>query len=209
MWRIKTTEGHKRYWQNRQIDWTKDYTSTWSHPHRYMISAVLKTFSWFSLFEVGCGAGANLINIVKNFPNCQLGGVDISSEAIATGEKTLKGAVFKVGSGDDIMMSDDSADVILSDMCLIYVSPWDINRYLKEIKRVTRQHVILCEFHSESFWSRMKLRITSGYNAYNYRKLLQKHDFYDIMTYKIPLEAWPGGEPQKTFGYIIHAKVFK
>lgn len=204
---IKTTKDHLEYWQNRKIDWDASYLQTWNHPHRYLITHVLKSFNWYSLFEIGCGAGANLVNIVKQIPERQVGGIDINADAIALAEQTFKGGSFKVGDALDIMMSDKGTDVLLSDMCLIYAGPKKIHEYIKEIKRVTRNRVLFCEFHHESLWKRWWLRLRTGYNAYDYKKLLKKHGFYDIQVWKIPEESWPGGNPQKTFGYIILAKV--
>lgn len=206
---FKTTKNHSSYWFNRKIDWNESYLKTWDHPHRFLISSILKGLNFLSLIEIGCGAGANLKNILQTIPGKQVGGIDINPDAIDLCNKTFKGAMFKVGSADDIMMSDDSTDVVLSDMCLIYVSPKDIGKYLKEIKRITRKYIVLCEFHSNSWWNRLALKINSGYNAYNWQKLLPKYGFYDIFIKKIPEEAWPGGNPQKTFGYIVVAKVLK
>lgn len=206
---FRTTKEHSRYWANRKIDWKQSYTSTWNHPHRFLISKVLGTFNWLSLIEVGCGSGANLINIVKSFPGRQVGGVDINPDAIEEALKNFNGGFFKVCSGDDVMMSDDSTDVVLSDMALIYVGPWKIKKYLEEMKRIGRHHIVLCEFHSDSWWRRMKLRFSSGYYAYDYIKLLRKLDFYDIIKIKLTEEDWPGGNPQKDYGYIIKAHLVK
>lgn len=204
---FKNTSANAKYWRERKIDWEQAYLSTANHPHRFMISSVLKTFSWNSLLEVGCGAGANLMNIIMTHPQGkQLGGIDINADAIASAEKTFKGAFFKVGSVEDIMMSDSSAEVVLSDMTLIYVSPSKIDAVIREMKRVARTHLVLCEFHEPSWWKRVKIRLTTGYNAYDYVKLLEKHGLHDVIRYKIPKEAWPGGLQEKV-GYVVVAKV--
>lgn len=204
--RFKTSKTHKKYWQERKIDWNEHYTATWNHPHRFMISNILKNLSWHSLFEIGCASGPNLINILKHFPNVIVGGSDISADAIEEAKKSFNGASLKVGGVEDIMMSDNSIDIILSDMTLIYVS--DINKALKEMKRVARNYVVLCELHSTSWFDRIKMRFTSGYYVYNYKKLLTKHGFHDITLIKIPTEVWDG-VPQKPYGYIIVARVPK
>src|SRR3990167_9984526 len=207
---FKTTKEHKKYWQTRCIDWQKHYGDTWNHPHRYYITAVLKTFSWYSLMEIGCGAGANLINIIRAMPGRQLGGIDINKEAIDLVNKTFKGGVFKVNSADDIMMSDNSADIILSDMTLIYVGPFKIKKYLKEIIRVGRNKLVLCEFYSEKWWRRLVLRLYSGYNSYNYPRLLIKLGFYDTVVYSFPESAWPNIDwKQKEFTHLIVTKLPK
>ena len=180
---FNSTKKWKQWWETRKINWQESYLSTWNHPHRYLISGILKELGWMSLFEIGCGAGANLVNIVKSFPGktLQLGGSDINPDAIQVATGILKGAVLKVGSGDDVILSDDSVDIVLTD-------------------------IILCEFHSPSLYDRIKIKISSGYNAYNYKTLLDKYGFYDIMAYKIPPEAWPGDTYPS---YLIVAKVPK
>ena len=203
---FRSTKEHQKYWKDRKIDWKKEYQDNWDHPHRFVITEVLKTFKWLSIIEIGCGGGANLINIFKGIPGRHVGGVDISEDAITAAQKAFGGGLFKVGSADDIMMSDNSADVVLSDMTLIYVGGRDIGRYIKEMSRISRKYVMLCEFHSESWWERFKLKFNSGYNAYDWKTLLTKYGFYDIIKYKIEEKHWPGGDPQKTFAYIIVAK---
>lgn len=206
---FKTTEQNKRYWMDRKIDWKTAYQDTWDHPHRKVLAYMLARIPWVSLVEIGCGSGANLKQIVKSLPGKQLGGIDINKDAIDLAKKTFGGGVFFTCSADDIMMSDKSSDIVLSDMTLIYVDSRNIKRYLKEIKRVARKYVVLCEFHHKSWIKRMWLKITSGYNAYNWEKLLKEQDFYDIISYKLSENDWPGGNPQKTFGWIFIAKAPK
>jgi len=204
---FRKTKEHQKYWSERKINWRKDYLDTWNHPHRKIIVNILKQIPWMSLLEIGCASGPNLAAILKAMPGRQIGGVDISQDAIELAQKTFKGGFFKVNSADDIMMSDKSTDVVLSDMTLIYVNRKDIDRYVKEMKRIARNYVILSEFHSKSLWNRLALKYNSGYNAYNWERLLNKHGFRDIVLHKIKENEWPGGNPQKTFGYIIMAKV--
>ena len=147
--RLATEKKHKKYWEDRKIDWNQAYMSTWDHPHRQMLVDILKKLKWGSLFEVGCACGPNLVKIVKEIPNVQVGGTDVSSDAIDLAKKTFQSAYLTVGSADDILMSDDSTDIVLTDMTLIYVS--QIDKAIKEIKRVARNYVLLCELHSPSW----------------------------------------------------------
>lgn len=204
---LKTTASHERYWRERKVNWKTAYFDTWNHPHRFMISNILKTFHWMSLLEVGCGAGANLANIVMSHPkNKQLGGTDVNPEAIEYAQQAFQGAFFKVCPVDDIMMSDSSVDVILTDMTLIYVDPRKIDDVIEELKRIARIRLVLCEFHCESWLQRILIRMKTGYNAYDYVKLLEKHGLHDVVRYKIPSEAWPGGL-QESHGYVVVAKI--
>lgn len=204
---LKSSADHAKYWRERKIDWKTAYYDTWNHPHRQFLSYILKTFAWHSLLEVGCGAGANLAQLVMSHgQEKQLGGTDISESAIAFASGAFQGAFFKACPANDLMMSDSSVDVVISDMALIYVDSRGIGKVLEEFKRVARTRIVLCEFHTESLWERLKVKATTGYNAYNYTSLLEKHGFYDIVRYKIPKNAWPGGLQEK-IGYVIVAKV--
>lgn len=206
--RHRTTQQHTDWWAKRKIDWRKDYLSTWNHPHRFLISALLRELPWFSLMEIGVGAGANLVNIVKCLPDKQLGGIDVSEDAIKTAGEVLKGGFFKVGTVQDIPMSDNSSDVVLTDAMLIYVDPFKIDKSIEEIKRVARKYVVFCEFHNTNWWHRLKLLYTSGYHSHNYKKLLEKHGFYDIQIIKIPDGVWSDTHWEKE-GYLITAVVPK
>lgn len=185
-YRRYSTKQNAKYWANRSYGW-EEYFKTLNHPHRDFITEVLKKFNWISLFEIGCGSGPNLANIARNIGGRQLGGVDINKEAIEICKRNFVGGQFRVGSGDNIMMSDQSTDVVLTDMFLIYVDPTKIDTYLKEIRRITRKIVVLCEYHHTSWWKRQKLRVFSGRHSYNYKKKLEKLGFYDISVIKMPI----------------------
>lgn len=214
---MKTTKNFKEYWRNRKLDWRQSYlvgvdeatnTEMWNHPHREFIIWALSKFKWFSLWEVGVGAGANLMKIVKHFKDVQLGGSDINPDAVKTCQEVFKGGRFHCESLEDLMMSNDSVDVILSDATLLYVGPWKIKKVLNELKRVSRGRLVLCELHSENWLKRWLYKLKSGYNVHNYRKLLESLGAYDIEIYKIPKDYWPG-EPWSKFGYIISCNFVK
>ena len=203
---IKTTTQNSHYWRQRQIDWNQAYFTP-EHPHRQFFVELLRKMRWGSLVELGCAAGANLHVIQQAFPRADLGGVDVSATAIAEAKKHANNKVlFDVAPAHKVFLQTKSIDVVITDMMLIYQGPLMIKKTLNEIKRLARREVILCEFHHPNFFMRQGLRL-KGYNAYNYEKLLASMDFYDISTYKISAAMWPGGEPQKTFGYFIRASL--
>lgn len=199
---IKSTKEHKEYWKNRKIDWKTAYLDTWNHPHRELIVSALKQMQWFSLWEVGCGPGANLVKIVKELPGRQVGGSDISEDAIELAQKTFVGGKFHVESVEDLLLSDNAVDVVLSDATLIYIGPRKIHKVMNELTRVARNYVVLCEFHSTNWFKKLMFRWKSGYNAYDYKKLLEKYGYFDILIVKIPKEFWPG-TPWQEWGHII------
>ena len=212
-YRRYTTNQFSKWWATRKIDWKKEYVDTWNHPHRQLLSWVLNTLPWTSLIEVGCGAGANLINILhylKKHRNMNLAGIDINPDAIEMAKQTLgsfcKGVHLQVCNIENLIISDDASDVILSDMTLIYVDPRKIDKVIKEFHRVTRSLIVFYEFYSPSWWERFKLRLFSGHNAHNYKKLLTKHGFNDIRVYKVD-ERVCEDDTQRQFAHIITACV--
>ncbi len=204
---LRNTKTHSNYWKNRKISWEEHY-GNWQHPHRQLIVGFLRQIPWMSLVELGAGAGANLIAIIKGVPGShQLGGIDISEDAIKELKDKIPNAITRVGSIDDIMLSDKSSDIIISDMALIYFSPRDVMKCLKEIKRVARNYVILCELNSTSWWNRMAVKYNTGYYVYDYRKLLTRLGFCDIVEFKLRPQDWPESTLQQNFASIFIAKI--
>lgn len=205
---LKTSRSHAQWWAHRKIDWATRYFDTHGHPHRELILQALSMIRWKSILEVGCGAGANLLRILIAFPGAQVGGFDISVDAIQTAkEKLPKAYHLDTSPAHDLFISDKSCDVILTDACLIYMGPLMIRKVIKEIRRVARGNVIFCEFHSTSFWHRLWLYGKTGYFSHNYLKLLKRYGFYDVQVRKIPAKYWPG-TPWETEGYIITASLW-
>ena len=203
---LKTTKQHSEYWAERKIDWDKSYLATWNHPHRSIIVAMLKSIRFKSLFEIGCGPGANLVRITKEIPGMQLGGCDVNADAIKLAQETFAGGRFYVDYGNDTMLSDKAVDVVLSDMALIYVGPLKIRSYLREMKRIGRSYVLLCEFHSPSLLKRIVARL-GGYHVYDYQKLLESEGFYNVHVQHIPEQLWPGTDRNTEFRSVITAKI--
>lgn len=202
---FKSTGTWSNYWKRRKIDWKSSYQDTWDHPHRNLIVEALKRLNIGSVLEIGCASGPNLIRIKKELPNVQVGGVDVSADAINLAKRTFPDGIFDVRSATELFYDKKCADSGLSDMTLIYVSPRDIKKALSELKRCVRKGVVLCEFYHPNPFLRFALR-WSGYHAHNYPKLLNDLGFYDIQIRKLSKNDWPGGQPQETYGYLITAR---
>lgn len=206
--KIKTTKQNTNYWKNRKIDWTQAYLSTWDHPHRRLLIDILKRLEWFSLWEVGVGGGPNLIKIVKEMPGRQLGGSDVNEDAVALASQTFAGGRFKVAPAHDILLSDNAVDLVLSDATLLYYSPLDVGKAIKEMVRIGRNYIVLCELYEPNLWKRIKYVFKKGYYLHDYKKLLEKENCYDIRILKIPKKFWPG-TPWEEYGYIIVGRILK
>lgn len=200
-----TSNQHRDWWSKRKIDWKKDYLDTWNHPHRQVIASALGNLNWVSLWEIGCGPGPNLVQVIKRYPNRQVGGSDINPEAIEMARSIFQGGHFEVCPNEDIMGSDGFTDIILADRTLMYTSWLKIDKVIKEMKRSARQGVLIIEYDTESWRDKLKLWLSSGLYAHDYHKILTKNGFYDIVRYKMPIlegADWP----QKKMLNLIYAK---
>jgi len=209
---MKNTKYFKKYWQTRKMDWSKNFDP--DHPHRQRIIEAISMFRFRSILEVGCGVGPNLYKIKQVFSHADVGGLDWNADAIEEAKRKLpRASILQVGEANDIYISDKGSDLLLSDMCYIYLDKKNFRKAIDEAKRVARVGVIFCEFHSANWFKRLYLKMISGYNAYDYRKELRRVGFNDIKIYKLTDEDWPSNtprfpriNPQKVFGSIITAR---
>ena len=205
------------YWKNRKINWEQAYWNL-DHPHRKMIVNILKEFEIRAVCEIGCASGANLYLIKKQFPQATIAGCDLNKDAIDTAKEMFKGMEhypkkdkcldvpdeieFRVGDIKSIPFNGEAYNLVMTDACLIYQGSKEMFRVFRELRRIGYEKFLFCEFHSKSWWRRLILKLTTGYNAYDYEKLLQEHHFKYIKINKIPKEVW-SGRPWEEFGHII------
>lgn len=203
---FKSTDRWTRYWSQRKCDWIQSYHSLVEHAHRDMVIKAMERFLPFrKVLELGCATGPNLIRVKRAWPWVQVGGVDVSSDAIAAAKKVIPDGMFDVRPAHSTYFDNKVADVTITDACLIYYSSKDIGKVLKEMARLTYSGICLVEFHSKSPLRRWALKLATGYNAYDYEKILTSAGFYDIEIKKIPTDVWPG-MPWQEFGHVITAK---
>jgi len=202
---VEKTNRNIEYWRERKINWADHYWNL-GHKHREMLIEILKACQFSKVCEIGCACGANLYKIKKVFPWVSISGCDLSEDAIKTARRIDTKADFRVGSATDIPFKDKSFDLVITDACLIYIDCKNISRVISEIRRIgSGGKVLFVEFHSENWLKRMGL-LFSRYTAYNYIKILNKHNFKNIKTVKITKDKWPS-KIWSLYGYIITADI--
>ena len=129
-----------------------DQTSS-AMPHRYhIVDHVASLGPPENILEIGCGYGANLVNLANYFTDTQLAGVDVSRTAIASAQTVpkLAGADLRVHDlGKPLPFADNSFDVVLSDAVLMFFPERRLPALLRELFRVSRHGVILHEYNVE------------------------------------------------------------
>ena len=207
--KIFGTRVDELYWEYRHIfdkKWAESYISkqTIEHPHgKILIDAISKYFPFESILEIGCASGPNLYLLSKEFPEVKFYGIDISKKAVKTGNEFLKkenvnNVFLSPGKAEELKnFQDKSIDVIFTVATLIYQGPERIEPLIKEMLRVAKKSLILCEQHSsDSQFFYKDLWI------YDYKSLFSKFIPEKRITItKLPSES--EGEDWGKFGYII------
>lgn len=141
-------------WSKGSNDWIKGYWDSQDHPHRSFLIERISKFSPNSILEIGCNCGPNLHLLAKKFPDAEIIGIDINPMAVQKGNEWLtqegiSNVKLSVGKADELgQFKDKSFDIVFSDAVLIYIGPDKIKEVITEMIRITRQALILMEWHS-------------------------------------------------------------
>jgi len=207
--KIFGTKVDELYWKFRHFidrSWAESYISkeSISHPLRkILIDKISNYFPFDSILEIGCASGPNLYLLTKKFPQTKFYGIDISKKAIGTGQnyfkkEKIKNIFLESGRAEDLKkFRDKSIDIIFTDATLIYLGLDKIDLIVKEMIRIAKKAIILCEQHTNS--SRMFYK---DYWVHNYNFLFGKFLSKEkIKLTKISQEVWSGDWGE--MGYII------
>jgi ubiquinone/menaquinone biosynthesis C-methylase UbiE len=140
--------------------------------------------------------------LAKKFPKVSFYGIDVSSSAIKEGKKfflknEIKNVFLQNISANQLkIFKDKSIDVIFSDASMIYINKTQIDKVLKEMFRIAKKSIILCEQHTEDF---------PFYNTkwiHNYKAVVERIIPKSRMNFiKISENIWAGD--WEKYGYII------
>ena len=95
------------------------------------------------VLDVGCGKGFLLYDLTQAVPGLEVCGVDISGYAIENAKEEVR-ASLRVGNANALPFPDASFDLVLSINTLHNLYCYDLDKALREIQRVGRQHRYLC-----------------------------------------------------------------
>lgn len=109
-----------------------------------------------TLLDVGCGGGLFLIHLSKYFPDMQLTGVDISSEAIALAQDELldyksnnlaHNVSFQLQAQAKLAIADESVDIIVATMVCHHLNNEQLIDFLQDMVSGSRLAVIINDLH--------------------------------------------------------------
>ena len=109
-----------------------------------------------SVLDVGCGGGLFLLHLSQYFPNMQLVGSDISSEAIDVANQELT-VWEKTYSTDNVSfklqsleLSENTVDIVLTTLVCHHLNDEEIIKFLQQNLRCARNAVIINDLHRHS-----------------------------------------------------------
>jgi SAM-dependent methyltransferase len=95
------------------------------------------------ILDVGCGKGFQLYEISLLVPGVEIFGIDISSYAIEKAKEEIKDRL-QVGNANHLPFPDHSFDLVFSLNTLHNLHCHDLDKALREIQRVGKQHKYIC-----------------------------------------------------------------
>lgn len=96
-----------------------------------------------TILDVGCGKGFMLYDFTLSVPGVKVTGLDISEYAIDKAKEEVKPFLMH-GNANYLPFPDNSFDLVISINTLHNLHCYDLEKALKEIQRVGKNHKYLC-----------------------------------------------------------------
>lgn len=95
------------------------------------------------ILDIGCGKGFLLFDFTKVVPGIEVTGIDISNYAIQNSKEEIKDRL-QVGSATELPFPDKSFDFVFSLNAMHNLHCYDLDKALREMERVGKDHKFLC-----------------------------------------------------------------
>lgn len=95
------------------------------------------------ILDIGCGKGFLLFDFTKVVPGIEVTGIDISDYAIQNSKEEIRDRL-QVGSATELPFPDKSFDFVFSLNAMHNLHCYDLDKALREMERVGKDHKFLC-----------------------------------------------------------------
>lgn len=96
-----------------------------------------------SILDIGCGKGFLLFDFTKVVPGVKVTGIDVSRYAIENSKEEIRDRLH-VGNANHLPFPDGAFDLVFSINTLHNLHCYDLDKALREMQRVGRQHRYVC-----------------------------------------------------------------
>lgn len=105
-----------------------------------------------TILDVGCGGGHFAIQLAKQFPQSQVIGIDISTQAIEFAkqrlqETSLKNIKFENTPSAQFAFPTDSFDIVTSTLVCHHLNDDELIEFLKDSYQIAKQAVVINDLH--------------------------------------------------------------
>ena len=146
-------EWSRHFWATREKNnpaFVQGYWDAAQRPLHRKIASTIAALPVETVIEPGAHCGTNLRALDRERRFTWLVGTDLSEHVVAAGQRLLGRELrsphaLHVGSADDICYPDGAFDLCLASGLLVCVGPERIEQTLREMLRVTRRYIVLCE----------------------------------------------------------------
>jgi ubiquinone/menaquinone biosynthesis C-methylase UbiE len=161
-----------------------------------------------SVLEIGCSAGYRLDGIRSKFSNCEVYGVEPSTEAINYGKEHYPKVNFLNGTADNLSEYDDeSMDVVIVGFVFYVVDRTILFKVIAEIDRVLKNGgvLIIVDFFSE------KALMNAYQHIQNFSAFSFKQNYDEVFTasklyYLLDKSTWSHSEKKRDASDDYHDK---
>ena len=95
------------------------------------------------ILDIGCGKGFLLYDFLKVIPDAEIYGIDISEYAILNCKQEIRQRL-QVGNAINLPWKDNTFDLVVSITTLHNLHAYNLEKALREMERVGKQHKYLC-----------------------------------------------------------------
>lgn len=170
-------QSRQEYWENRASKLHQEDRAILDPNDPYAQAQAeflreLAQLQWLSLLEVGCGYGRLLHDVIREYSERKVVGVDFSFSQLKHGIDYLPPPVrCSQAYAHQLPFTAQSVDIIVTVAMLICIHPRELNAVLTEFKRVSRRYVVALEYAREHMQTpgRLRLMEEAPWHGHNYQ----------------------------------------
>lgn len=142
----------KDYWEKRGKVYKKEYKrSESSEKQEKILVEYLKSLSFDTVLEFGCGFGRITKLLLENFPIKKYVAIDLSPDQLSNAKDLCKefDNVSFVQSTIQDFNPDEKFDLVLGIEVLLHVIPEEINEVVKKLVNLSKKNLVHIDWYQE------------------------------------------------------------
>lgn len=145
----KRVANEEQYWLKRGKHFFYEKRPKYVWKTIKTLMTFLKTLSFDTVFELGCGYGAVTKLILQQFPDVKIQAIDISPDQIRFARKYVDSdrVKFDVGTIHDFDFSENEYDLVIAVLVLMYIPFHDIEKVVMKMVRMSKESIVNADWY--------------------------------------------------------------